>query len=63
MGVWGYPTLHVGGKDFLILKIALEPDAAGHDGGELNKIHKTVAGVAGEALSSNLFHDPSNTRS
>ena len=51
-----------GGKDFLVLEVLFERNAARHDGGELHVIHRTAAGVRSKILFHNLFLRPSRCR-
>ena len=54
--------LFAGGKDFWVLEVLFERNAASNNRGELRVVHRTAAGVGGEALFHDLFCDPANAR-
>jgi len=47
-------------KDFLILEVLFERNAARHDGGELHVIHRAAAGIRSKILFYNLFCGPAD---
>ena len=53
---------NAGGEDFLVLKVPFQRNAARHDDGELDVIHKAVAGIRSEILFHNLFCGPADAR-
>ena len=54
------PTSNIVGQDFMVRKVLLQRNAAGHDGRELHVVHCAAAGVGREILFQYLFSYPSD---